>query len=181
MAAAYCVSGSVRRVRIAYDTQYAIRDTRSGSRAGLLIRDTQYAIRDPAHELAAGAPKYTIRKRNAQPCSQGSSLPAHTQTLYAIRSPPQVSLLFRNTQYANTMRNAQSASSLSRARSPQHTNAIRDTQWPPRAAFFCWKCAQYAIRDVYLDPQRPQQHPRSPSPYAIQPLHTQYLHTQRMT
>ena len=77
---------------LAADTQYAIRDTRSGSRAGLLIRDTQYAIRDPAHELAAGAPKYTIRKRNAQSCSQVSSLAAHTQTaspystVYAVPS-----------------------------------------------------------------------------------------------
>ena len=73
---------------LAADTHYAIRDTRSGSRAGLLIRDTQYAIRNPAHELAAGAPKYTLRKRNAQSCSQGSSLPAHTQTAspYAVPS-----------------------------------------------------------------------------------------------
>ena len=165
-AASHCPYAMHRR-----NTQYAARLT-------LPIRNTQtqYAIRRPPHTAHT---QYTNAIRNTQPAAQ---LPVrNAQTRYALRSPPQVSLLIRNTQYANTMRNAQSASSLSRARNPQHTNAIRDTRWPPRAAFSAGNWAQYAILNVHLDPQRPQQHPRSPCPYAIQPLHTQYLHTQRLS
>jgi hypothetical protein len=163
LAAVWWLVIHIRDTRYAIrNTRYAIRGRLT---LPIRNAQTQYAIRSPPHtahtqytntirntQPASHCP-YAMRRRNTQYAARLTLPIRNAQTQYAIRSPPhtahtQCADAIRNTQATSSgpshpqhtirKRNAQCADRLKSeilARNPQHTNAIRDTQWPPRAAF----------------------------------------------